>query len=186
MTGFTMLFAAYLAMAFLASVVTGKAYSVRYTLPALIGFLGLVSIALHVTPSLFGRAGAALVLVLFAWADAQWFYSPEYRKDDSRGVVRWLAERLPEGSAVVTAPGYVSKILSYYAGRQGASIRFIPAEAASDSVQPAALLLTRLHHVADPRSAKEWFRRVGGRAREDSVGGYNVLTTGAAAQSHQE
>ena len=141
----------------------------------------------HGTSRRFRRAGATLVLLLFAWADAQWFYSPEYRKDDSRGVVRWLAERLPEGSAVVTAPGYVSKILTYYASRQGAPIRFIPADTTSDSVRPAALLLTRLHHVPDPRSTREWFRKIGGRrAREDSVGGYDVLTTATPAPPLQE
>jgi mannosyltransferase len=188
MTGFTALVAAYIGMTFLASVMTGKAYSVRYTLPALIGFLSLVGIGLNRIASLLGRASLALVLLLFAWADAQWFYSSEYHKDDSRAVVRWLAARLPEGSTVVTAPGYVSKILTYYAWRQEAAISFIPADSASDSPRPAALVLTRLHHVTDPRSVKDWFRRIGGgHAREDGVGGYDVLTTaGDPAQALHE
>jgi hypothetical protein len=178
MTGYLALFTAYVVLTFVASVATGKAYSVRYTLPALIGFAGLVSIGLRRTSPAVDRALVALLLMLFTWADAQWFCSPNYAKDDSRAVVRWLAARVPEGAAVVAAPGYNSKVLTYYADLQGAPIHFLPVETTSDSVRPAALLLTRLHHVTDPRSAKEWFRRVAGHpVREDTVGGYQVLST---------
>jgi hypothetical protein len=117
------------------------------------------------------------VLSLFAWADAQWFFSPRYRKDDSRHVVQWLAAHLPSGSVVLAAPGYVTGVLSHYAQRQGADLRFVTA-AAADSARPAALLLTRLHHVPDPQSLEERFRRAAGPdVRADSLGGYLVFSS---------
>jgi mannosyltransferase len=174
---FTLLFLLYVGMVFLASVTTGKAYNIRYTLPALLGFVGLLTLALSRLAPASRRAAAVLVLSLFAWADAQWFFSPRYRKDDSRHVVQWLAEHLPSGSVVLAAPAYVTGVLSHYAQRQGADLRFVTADAA-DSARPAAMLLTRLHHVPDPQSLEERFRRAAGPdVRADSLGGYLVFSS---------
>ena len=61
---------------------TGKPYNIRYTLPGLIGFVGLAAIGL----SQLGRARRAvaigLVAGLFLWADAQWFFTPRYWKEE--------------------------------------------------------------------------------------------------------
>jgi mannosyltransferase len=184
----TPLFLLYVGLAFAAALATGKAYNVRYTLPGLLGFLGVTAAAVVRTSPPIRLAWATVLLVLFAWSDAQWFFSPIYSKDDSRALVQWLGERLPRGSAVEVAPGYVTGVLSYYAKRDAVDLRFAPDDGGVDSTHAAGVVLTRLHHVVDPASVKEGFRRAIGRAfQEDTVGGYLVLTaprgTSAGASS---
>jgi Dolichyl-phosphate-mannose-protein mannosyltransferase len=173
-----LLFVGYVGIMFLASALTGKAYSVRYTLPGLIGFLGLVGAALHRARTPLGPLCAALLLVLFAWADAQWFFSPSYRKDDSRAVVRWLSRHLPPGSEVAVAPRYATKVVAYYASKQNAELHIIPVtpNARWSRNAPAALLLTRLHHVPDPAGLVASFRSTaGGELRSHQGIGYEVF-----------
>jgi hypothetical protein len=177
-SGLVLLFVFYLCLIFLASVITGKAYNVRYTLPGLIGFLGLVAVASWSLGSRLMPMGVALVLGVFAWADAQWFFSPTYGKDDSRTLVRWLANQLPPGATVVVAPGYVAGVLSHYVAREQARLQITPQDSVADSLRPAVLVLTRLHHVSNPRSLRYWFQhRAGTATREDTVGGYLVIST---------
>jgi len=182
--GFAALFAVYIGLAYLASVVTGKAYSIRYTFPALIAFLGILAVILRRPRGSLARATIALVVAVFLVADAQHFFLNDYRKDDSRAVVRWLADRLPRGALVEVAPGYVSGVLDYYARRQDADVRFIPSDAEVSLGHPAALLLTRLHHVTDPASEVERFQRsVGPTVKQDTVGGYLVWSAPDAARA---
>jgi hypothetical protein len=134
----------------LGSAVTGKAYNVRYTLPGIIGFVGLVGLGFSELSKSFRWAGVALVMGLFTWADAQWFFVPRYRKEDSRSAVAWLKSKLPPGSTVAVAPGYQTGVLTYYARRSGADFVFdsLPETASSfGSALPEALLVTRLHHL---------------------------------------
>ena len=156
-----LLFAGYIGAMFLGSVVTGKAYSIRYTLPGLVGFLGLIAVASQRLRAPLARAVPACLLMLFAWADAQWFFDRSYWKEDSRGAVAWLAARLPPGSRVAVAPAYASRILSYYAGELGAKLEVIPVEERWTGA-PAALVLTRLHHAPDHTRLVEEFRRMAG------------------------
>jgi len=175
--GLVLLFLLYVGLTVLASVVTGKAYNVRYTLPGLIGFLGLGAVALRRLEPPLRPAVIALVLGVFAWADAQWLFSPTYGKDDSRALVRWLAERLPAEATVIAAPGYAVGVLSHYVSWEQAQLRFAPRDSLADSIRPAALVLTRLHHVEDPQSLLEWFRRRSGSPiRQDAIGGYLVVS----------
>jgi 4-amino-4-deoxy-L-arabinose transferase-like glycosyltransferase len=174
--GLVLMFVMYVSLTVLASAITGKAYNVRYTLPGLIGFLGLAAVALRRMDAPLSAAGVVLVLGVFAWADAQWLVSPTYGKDDSRALVRWLADRLPSDAVVVAAPGYVVGVLSHYVVREQARLQFTPQDSVADSIRPAALVLTRLHHVADVQSLREWFRRRSGSpTRESDVGGYLVV-----------
>jgi 4-amino-4-deoxy-L-arabinose transferase-like glycosyltransferase len=134
----------------LASAVTGKAYNVRYTLPGLIGFAGLVALSISRLPKPRRSLATTLVAGLFLWADAQWFFSPRYWKEDSRSAVAWLRGKLPPGSRVAVAPGYQTGVLTYYARRSGADFVFdsLPEAASSlGSTLPEALLVTRLHHL---------------------------------------
>jgi len=63
-------------------------YNVRYTLPGLLAFVAQVA-ALNDGAGrrrYIPRLAIAAVLLLALWADAQWFYSPAYRKTDSRAM----------------------------------------------------------------------------------------------------
>jgi uncharacterized membrane protein len=173
----------------LGSATSGKAYQARYALAGVVGFCGLSATAVGSLRPAFRGPAAALILTLSLWADGQWYFAPRYWKDDSRGIVTWLTERLPRGSTVLTAPDYVNGVLSYYADRQAAPIHLVGADSVSwEASAPAALLLTRLHHVAQPESLRARFRTLSGeRAREDTVGGYQVIWTDqhSASPSHE-
>jgi mannosyltransferase len=164
---------------FLLSAVSGKAYNVRYTLPAVIGFIGIIAIEAH---SL--RPGVRLLylgtlLGVSAWADAQWFVEARYWKEDSRGAVAWLRHNLQPGTAVAVAPDYTTEPLRYYARLAGAELRFVPlpfeAHLRVDSL-PAALVLSRLHHVPSWRQLRSTFLESprSGVVRGD-VPGYQML-----------
>lgn len=160
----------------LGSATSGKAYQVRYAVVGLIGYCALVAGALRALPLKIGRACIAVLLALSIWADVQWYVSPAYWKDDSRAVVGWLAERLPQGASVAVAPSYVVGVLAHYAQLQGAKLRFVAADQLMDSGRPAALLLTRLHHVDNQVSLRQAFRQTAGPSlAEASVGGYYIL-----------
>jgi uncharacterized membrane protein len=134
----------------LGAALTGKAYNVRYTLPAVIGFVALIAVSVSRLSRAHRVIAITLVGGLFIWADAQWFYQPRYWKEDSRSAVALLGKQLPPNSVVDVAPGYQAPVLTYYAQRGGESLLFtgIPDTARSiGSPLPAALLLTRLHHV---------------------------------------
>lgn len=134
----------------LGSAVTGKAYNVRYTLPGIIGFVGLVGLGILGLRK-WGRGIATVLIIgLLLWADAQWFFVPRYWKEDSRSAVAWLKGKLPPGSTVAVAPGYQTGVLTYYARRTGADLVFdsLPEATSSlGSTHPEALLVTRMHHL---------------------------------------
>jgi hypothetical protein len=132
------------------SALTGKAYNVRYTLPGLVGFLGLVALVAFEFPKVKRPVAVGLLAALFLWADFQWFFSPGYWKDDSRSAVAWMEAELPPGSRVAVAPGYQTGVLRYYAARLGAQFTFdsLPeAAAVVDSPPPEALLVSRIYHL---------------------------------------
>jgi 4-amino-4-deoxy-L-arabinose transferase-like glycosyltransferase len=161
----------------LASAGSGKAYQARYALAGLVGFCGLVAGALGHLPPRARTAATAALLALMAWADGQWYGAPIYWKDDSREAVSWLARHLSPGSSVAVAPGYATGVLAHYAELESANLRFIEAEDSAVSAKPAALLLTRLHHVPNHASISVSFRRgLGAPMREDTVGGYQILS----------
>ncbi len=132
------------------SALTGKAYNVRYTLPGIVGFLGLVALGIFGVPKPYRSIAVALVAVLFLWADAQWFSTPGYWKDDSRSAVAWMKAELRPKAIVAVAPGYQTGVLRYYADRLGAQFTFdgLPEGAAVlGSPPPEALLVSREHHL---------------------------------------
>ena len=48
------------------------------------------------------------VLLLGLWADAQWFYSPAYRKADSRAMAQWLVANQARVQSWTVLPDYLS------------------------------------------------------------------------------
>jgi 4-amino-4-deoxy-L-arabinose transferase-like glycosyltransferase len=179
MTYFVLLLGIPLAAVFGLSALSGKAYNIRYTLPALVGFVGLVSIAGCALRPLSRALGLAGLIGVALWADVQWFRSARYWKEDSRAAVEWLRDNLAPGATVAVAPSYSVQPLAYYADRAGAEIHFLPVPPGADfsgSASPDALVLTRLHHVPDWREIKANFvSQVGVSARELQVVGYEIL-----------
>jgi uncharacterized membrane protein len=166
-----------LAVPILGSAATSKAFNVRYTLPALIGFVGLMGVAVAaLRPRARGATFAALLAVSL-WADAQWFFLPRYGKEDSRAAVGCLAERGLPGATVAVAPRYMKGVLEYYAGRAGYPMEVVGVSAPEQVVasRASALLTTRLHHVPDESALVRAFRYVQrGRVLEGGAPGYRI------------
>ena len=159
--------------------VSGKAYNVRYTLPAMVGFLGALSVAIRpLTPGL----RAVWLTTLFAFsvtADVQWFSLSRYWKEDSRAAVTWLRGRLGPDARVAVAPSYSAQPLAYYARRSAAQLRFVPLQPNARLVPsdlPDALVLTRLHHVPNWTDLRtEFMSAPGVRTFNADVPGYEIF-----------
>jgi mannosyltransferase len=98
------------------SMVAGFAYNVRYVLPSLFGFLALIAafaISLPDQPRLV-RLITVAVLAVMIWADAQWFYSPRYRKPDARAVAKWLVDNKDHVKSWTVLPAYLNLPLYCY------------------------------------------------------------------------
>jgi 4-amino-4-deoxy-L-arabinose transferase-like glycosyltransferase len=168
-----------MAATWLGSVLSGKAYNVRYALPGVIGFLGLVALGISGLREPRRWIAAALLAGLFLWADAQWFIATRYWKEDSRSAVAWLQATLPPGATVAVAPGYQTEVLTYYARRGGANLVFasLPDTISSlPSPLPDALLITRLHHLPHWRELVRGLELGAGRApQEAELVGYRAV-----------
>jgi mannosyltransferase len=174
----TILFLAPLILTFIGSFISTKAYNVRYTLLGLIGFLGLLSESIVNLEPLLRRVVVVGVVGLFLWADAQWFFTPQYRKDDSRAAIAWLSANVAPGSRVGVVPVYAVPVLSYYARKSGAELCLV--SVASGTVFPGgapdALVLARLHHVPQWRELQQEFEKSAASAiQPHSVIGYRIL-----------
>ena len=94
----------------------GFSYNIRYVLPSLLGFLALIAalaISLPDRPRLV-RLITVAVLAVAIWADAQWFYSPRYRKPDARAVAKWLVDNKDHVKSWTVLPGYLNLPLQWY------------------------------------------------------------------------
>ena len=175
------------AAAFSGSLVTGKAYNVRYAVFGLIGFVALTVAAAAAAKPGLGRWTLGLLLAVSLWADAQWFVSPRYWKDDSRAAVACLQARLPAGSAVAVAPRYMEPVLAHYSRRSGAALRFVGIDderGVAGPNPPAALLITRRHHVSSATAIADSFARSGGTRQSVQVTGYRIYLRPAVADDH--
>lgn len=179
MRPFIALLAISLGTVFLLAAFSGKAYNVRYTLPALVGFLGIVSVAIAGLAPRSRVVWLTTLIGLALWADAQWFWEPRYWKEDSRAAVGWLRSQLGPGARVAVAPSYYDRPLQYYSQRLGAELHFVAI--LPDSGLPAgasldALVLTRLHHVPNWRDLKSEFEELNGRSMTAGhAAGYEML-----------
>jgi hypothetical protein len=161
-----------LAAAVAGSLVTTKSYNVRYALPALIGFIPLVALALARLPPTARRLGSGALLGLFLWSDVQWFATPEYRKEDSRAAVACLVRVLPPDATVLVAPAYMAGVVAHYSARSRTPLRIVGIDKVEDLARlprAEALLLTRLSHVSDPAGLDQAF--AGAMAEPGASGG---------------
>ena len=163
--------------AMLGSAITTKAYSVRYTLPALVGFLGVAGVVATGLTARARRVYLGVLLLVSLWADAQWFFVPRYWKEDSRSAVACLTERVEPGSTVAVIPGYMRSMLDHYARLAGTPLSIVAVSVAGDveKTRPAALLTTRLHHASEALELVREFRETtDGSVVEGQVPGYQI------------
>ena len=179
MRPFTALLGISLGTIFFLAAFSGKAYNVRYTLPALVGFLGIVSVAIAALAPRSRALCLTALVGLALWADAQWFWVPRYWKEDSRAAVGWLRSQLGPGARIAVAPVYYDKLLQYYSRKSGAELHFLPVLPESGFTTGAsidALVLTRLHHVPSWRELKAGFLALHDcQVVEGHVSGYQML-----------
>jgi len=130
-------------------------YNVRYALPAIFGFLAVMVWcgARQIAPIL-SRLLLGGVLVVGLWADAQWFYSPAYRKGDSRAVAEWLLENQDRIRSWTVLPDYLAISIQWYLEPHAEILaRFQPPQepqTTSFPPVPDVLIIGRRHHILRP------------------------------------
>jgi 4-amino-4-deoxy-L-arabinose transferase-like glycosyltransferase len=174
---FAVLLAVPLSAAAAGSLLSTKAYNVRYVLPSLAGFLALAAVALAGLAPRARAAGLAVMLGLFLAADVQWFGASSYWKEDSRGAATCLARRLPTGSTVAVAPPYMRGLLEHYTP-SSANLHFVAVTdlAVMKQNRHDALAISRLYHL--PATQEDMVRafqsQSGGPARVERLVGYQL------------
>lgn len=137
------------------ALISGFPYNVRYALPALFGFLALTSVlANESTKGHFARVTTIALLLVSLWADGQWFYRWDYRKDDARAAAQWLAQNRARVHSWEVLPSYMTASLEWYL--QGApDVLAEEMHSTSDRSTafppvPDVFIVTRRHHLAEP------------------------------------
>jgi uncharacterized membrane protein len=161
-------------------------YNIRYTLPALLGFVALVAALNSGAGRRYAaRLAIAAVLLLGLWADAQWFYSPAYRKGDSRAVAQWLVANQARVKSWTVLPDYLSFSIEWYL-RDAPEIlarEQPPAQPHTTSFPPVpdVLILGRRHHITEPDKIIAAYRASAGAVRTVSaIAGFELYAREAA------
>jgi hypothetical protein len=134
---------------------SGFPYNVRYALPALFGFLALAAVlAAESEKPIWARLSVAAVLVVALWADGQWFYNPQYRKDDCRAVADWMAQNKERVHSWTILPEYMNVPVEWYlhANPDILAGKISPTSDRTTTFPPVpdVLILSRLHHLLEP------------------------------------
>jgi hypothetical protein len=180
---YVIVLAVFLVGMFVLSLVSEKAYNVRYTVPGMVGLLGVVSIQLCMLPARSRLYALCGLMALGLWADGQWFWASRYWKEDSRAAVQWLGAEASPHTIVAVAPSYSIGPLEYYSRLANIELRYIPVSSfGSATVDSAAVLvLTRLHHVPNWRELRSRFlSSAGSGVLRGQVAGYELLIRGLA------
>lgn len=152
------------------AMVSGFPFNIRYALSALLAFLALVSAVLttEVKP-LWTRLSVVSLVLVALWADAQWFYSPEYRKGDSRAVAQWLVENEVQVKSWTVLPTYLSKSVEWYlkSNPDVLSSALAPTGDRTTSFPPVpdVLILGRRHHLDQPDKLIAAYRSAAGEVQ---------------------
>jgi hypothetical protein len=132
-------------------------YNVRYALPALLGFLAMVAdIFARASRSSLARCALGGLFALSLLADWQWYYSPAYRKEDSRAVAKWLIENEDRIKSWTIVPGYSAEPVQWYLealGHPEMNSRLEPSkqnQTTSFPPVPDALIIGRRDHMIRP------------------------------------
>jgi hypothetical protein len=154
----------------LTALISSFPYNIRYTLPALLGFVALVAaLDSGAGRRQVARLAVAGVLLVGLWADAQWFYSPAYRKGDSRAVAQWLVAHQARVESWTVLPDYLSLSIEWYLQGypQILAREQPPAQPQTTSFPPVpdVLIIGRRHHVQQPDKLIAAYRASAGEVR---------------------
>jgi hypothetical protein len=109
------------------------------------------------------------VLLVALWADAQWFYSPAYRKGDSRAVARWLVANQARMKSWTVLPAYLSLSIEWYLqGHPQVLARNQPSAQPQTTAFPPipdVLIIGRRHHIQQPDQVIAAYRASAGAVR---------------------
>jgi hypothetical protein len=146
-------------------------FNVRYTLPAVLGFLGLVGALVSTGRPLVSRTLLAAVLSVALWADYQWFYASSYRKGDSRAVAKWLSDHQNVVKTWTVLPDYlINSVVFYLPPGSRVAQNMLPSTEPQRTVFPPvpdALILGRRHHLKEPDKMIDQYRAAAGSIIEN-------------------
>ena len=172
-----------LGTAVLGGIISDFPYNVRYALPALFGFIALMAVLCKPGDR---RASTILLmgmLVVSLWADAQWFFAPNYRKGDFRAVARWLRENRKIKTWIVL-PYYLDFTVRWY---MDPNTKFDPSTQSTPPslpVIPDTLIITRRHHLQDVDKWIEYYRLMAGDVQTiNSIPGFELYVRQDSASS---
>ncbi len=169
----------------LATLICSFPYNIRYTLPALLAFLALVAVLNGgASRRYFARLAFAAVLLLGLWADAQWFYSPAYRKADSRAVAQWLVANQASVKSWTVLPDYLSFSVEWYlrADPEMLARKQPPTQPHTTSFPPVpdVLIIGRRHHITEPDKIISAYRASAGGVRTvPAIAGFELYVRDA-------
>jgi hypothetical protein len=137
------------------ALLSGFPYNVRYVLPALFGFLALAAVLANESAKAhFARATVAALLIVSLWADAQWFYGWDYRKDDARATAEWLVQHRDKVHSWEVLPSYMNTPVEWYL--QGTpdvlakEMHSMSDRSTTFPPVPDVFIVTRRHHLQEP------------------------------------
>jgi hypothetical protein len=164
------------------ALISGFPFNVRYALCALAGFLALAA-ALATAPRapLLGRLAAAGLIAVALWADAQWYWSPVYRKNDCRAAAAWLVRNQGQIQSWTALPAYLDGSLEFYL-RDSPEILARHRPPTSDRTTtfppvPDALILGRRHHLDQPEKIIAAYTAAAGAVHTNlAVSGFELFT----------
>ena len=162
--------------AVLGGIISDFPYNVRYALPALFGFVALMA-ALSKSGATPKTSQILIMglLVVNLWADAQWFFAPNYRKGDFRAVARWLTENRQKIKTWIVLPYYLDFTVRWY---MDPNTKFDPSTQSTPPslpVIPDALIITRRHHLQDVDKWIEYYRLMAGDVQAiNSIPGFEL------------
>jgi|GEM_PF-1400186 len=133
------------------ALLSGFPYNVRYVLPALLGFLALAAVS---AKTQFSRAAVGALLVVSLWADGQWFYRWDYRKDDARAVAEWLGQHRETVHSWEILPSYMNVPVEWYLQGEpemlAKEMHSTGDRSTSFPPVPDVFIITRRHHLQEP------------------------------------
>lgn len=158
---------------------SGFPYNVRYALPALFGFLALAAALAAESGKCASGLLVATMLVVSLSADGQWFYNPQYRKDDCRAAANWLAQNKKRVHSWTVLPEYMNVPIEWYL-RPSPDVLAgeIPPTADRTTTFPPVpdvLIISRRHHLLEPdRIIAGYVSAAGGAQTNRSFTGFEL------------